>query len=70
MTRSLNHCSRRKAISNYYFECVSLALVIQHAMCMFRIILSQWSVWLYLTISYAAQFSKKVTNIKNILTFC
>jgi hypothetical protein len=29
--RSRNHCCRGKAISITYFECVSLALVTQHA---------------------------------------
>jgi hypothetical protein len=38
--RSRNHCCRVKAISNAYSECVSVALVIQHAKRMRRIILS------------------------------
>jgi hypothetical protein len=38
--RSRNHCYCRKAISIIYSECVSVALVIQHAKRMRRIILS------------------------------
>jgi hypothetical protein len=37
--RSSNHCCRGKAISITYCECVSVALVIQHAKRMRRIIL-------------------------------
>jgi predicted transcriptional regulator len=39
-TRSHNHCCCGKAISITYSECVSVALVIQHAKRMRRIILS------------------------------
>jgi hypothetical protein len=46
--RSGNHCCRGKAVSIKYYECVSIALVIRHAKCMCRIILSSvWPVWLY-----------------------
>jgi hypothetical protein len=38
-TRSRNRCCRRKARSTTYSECVSVALVIQHAKRMRRIIL-------------------------------
>jgi hypothetical protein len=38
--RSRNHCCRVKAITIAYAECVSVALVIQHAKRMRRIILS------------------------------
>ena len=38
--RSRNHFCRGKAISITYSECVFAALVIQHAKCMRRIILS------------------------------
>jgi hypothetical protein len=38
--RSRNHCCRGKAISITYCECVSVAVVIQHAKRMRRIILS------------------------------
>jgi hypothetical protein len=38
--RSRNHCCRGKVISITYSECVSVALVIQHAKRMRRVILS------------------------------
>ena len=38
--RSRNHCCRRKAIRVTYSQCVSVALVIQHAVRMRRVILS------------------------------
>jgi hypothetical protein len=38
--RSRNHCCRAKAISITYSQCVSVAIVIQHAKRMRRIILS------------------------------
>ena len=38
--RLCNHCCRKKAIIITYSECVSVALVIQHAKCMCHIILS------------------------------
>ena len=47
--RSRNHCCCGKAISISYSECVSVALVIQHAVRMRRIIL--WSV-AYLALPY------------------
>jgi hypothetical protein len=37
---SRNHCCRAKAISITYSECVSVALVIQHAFRMCRIIVT------------------------------
>jgi hypothetical protein len=37
--RSRNHCCRGKAISITYYECVSVALVIQHAKRMHRIVI-------------------------------
>jgi len=36
---SHDRCSRGKAISITYSECVSVVLAIQHAMCMHRIVL-------------------------------
>ena len=38
--RSRNHCCRGKPVSINYYECLSAALVIQHAMLMRRTILS------------------------------
>jgi hypothetical protein len=40
VTLRCNHCYRRKGISITYSECMSIALVIQHAVRMRRIILS------------------------------
>jgi len=40
MRRSCNHCCSEKAISVTYSECVSVALVIQPAMRIYRIMLS------------------------------
>jgi hypothetical protein len=40
-------CCHRKAVNITCFECVSVALVIQHAMRMRRSILSSVAVWLY-----------------------
>ena len=45
--RSHNHFCRGKAISITYSEYVSVALVIQDAKRMRRIILPPWSVWFY-----------------------
>jgi hypothetical protein len=42
-----NHCCRRKAINITYSECVSVALVIQHAMCMSCIYWYLCPLWLY-----------------------
>jgi hypothetical protein len=38
--RSCNQCCRGKAISITYSECVSVALFIQHAKCVYHILLS------------------------------
>ena len=50
--RSQNHCSLGEAISITCSECVSVALVSQHAKRMRRIILSKWPVWLYYIFPY------------------
>jgi len=42
-----NHCSRGKAISITYSECVFVALIIQHAKRMRHTILLLWPVRLY-----------------------
>jgi len=58
--RSSKHRCRRQAISNTYSECVSVAFVIQHAMCLSRIIcgLSDSTVFFHIT-SYTARFGGK-----------
>ena len=38
--RSRNHCCHGKAISITYSECISVALVILHSLCMLHIVLS------------------------------
>jgi hypothetical protein len=45
--RSRNHSCRGKGISITYSECVSVALVIQHAKRMRRFTCRLWPVWLY-----------------------
>ena len=45
--RLLNYCRHEKTVSITYSECVSVALVIQHAKRMRLIILSLWPVCLY-----------------------
>jgi hypothetical protein len=51
--RSLNHCCRGKAININNFVCASVALFIQHAMCMRHIILSSVSC---LTLKYISHY--------------
>jgi hypothetical protein len=54
--RSRNNCYRGKAISITYTECVSVALVIQHAKRMRRIILSPVAC---LTVPYFSTLTRK-----------
>ena len=50
--RSLNHCCRGKTLSVTYSECVSVALVIEHAMCMRRIVICGLTVPYFSTLSH------------------
>ena len=59
--RSCVHCCSRKSICITYSECVFVALVIQHAMCMRHIVmcgLPGSTLFIYV-ISQTARFSKK-----------
>jgi hypothetical protein len=62
--RSRDHCCRAKAISITYSEFASLALVIQHANRMRRIILSPVA---YLVVPYSSTSSQKQYHLLNIL---
>jgi hypothetical protein len=71
--RSRNYCYRGKAISITYFECVSVVLVVQHAMCMRLIILLSVTC---LAVPYFSKFLinstiflKKLQTIKCVLWF-
>jgi hypothetical protein len=54
--RSRNHCCRGKATCITYYECVPVALIIQHEMRMRRIILSSVA---YLALPYFSTLSHK-----------
>jgi hypothetical protein len=71
--RSRNHGCRTKAISITSSECVSVALVIQHAKCMCRITLSSvpsLAIQYISTLSHKCHdFREMLLNIKCVLIF-
>jgi hypothetical protein len=71
--RSRNHCCRGKAISIKYSVCVSIALVIQHAKRMRRIILSSvacLALPYFSTFSQTVRFSEINYLIQNVCSDC
>jgi hypothetical protein len=60
---SRNHCCHGKAISITSSECVSVALVIQHAKRMHHVILSSvacWALPYFSTLSHTSRFSEHI----------
>ena len=70
---SHNHCCHGKAASIKYSECLSAALVMQHAKCMRHITLSPVPIWIYhVLLHYFINntiFGKKLLNIKCVFLF-
>ena len=68
-TRSRNHCCSGKAISVTYSECVSVALGIQHAMLMRRIVsgLSGYAIFFHISHKrpYFSTLSHKWYDFRN-----
>jgi hypothetical protein len=71
--RSCNHFCRGQARSVTHSECVSVVLVIQHAMCMRRIILPSvifLAVLNFSTLSHKGHdFEEKFLNVKSVVWF-
>jgi len=70
---SQNHYCHGKAVSIKYSECVSAALVTQHAKRMHHITLSPVPVWIYQVLLHYfinnTIFGKKLLNIKCVFLF-
>jgi len=68
-----NHYCQRKAKSVPYNVCVSVALVIQHAKCMYPIILSSVAClavpYFYIYLTNSTIIGKKLLNIKCVFSF-
>jgi hypothetical protein len=71
--RSRNHCCCGKAISVTYSECVSVALVIQHAKSMRVLYCHLWPVRLYHILPHylinGTILRKKLLNVNCVLIF-
>ena len=68
----VNRCCRRKAINITYSECISVALVIQHAMCMSHIYWYLCPLWLsyFSTLPHKRHdFGRKLLNTKCVFWF-
>jgi hypothetical protein len=67
-----NHCCRGEAISITYSECVFVALVMQHAKFIRRILVHLWPLWIYNIFPHylinGKIFGKKL-NIKFVFGF-
>jgi len=70
---SRNHCCSGKETSIIYSECVSVAIVIQHATGMSVLYSHMWSVWLYQIFQHyfinGTIFEAMLLNIKRVLIF-
>ena len=70
---SCNYCSRWKAISITYTECVSIVLVIQDEKRMTLLHYHLWPLWLYhifpCYLINGTSFGKKLLNVKCVLWF-
>jgi hypothetical protein len=68
-TRSCNHFCRGKALSITYSNCVSVALVIQHAISIILPFVAGLSATFFYIISKRHYFRKRLLNVKCVLIF-
>ena len=71
-TRSRNHCCTGKAITIMYYECVSVALLIQHAKSMRRIVicgLSGFTIFFRIILQTAQFWGEKIAENKMCFYF-